>query len=415
MWYLVVSNGKLKTLPSTIGKLEKLKELHLASNEIERLPTEIGELKSLEKLVLKNNQLISLHPAICNLGSLKELNVEENVLVSFPDCFDKMISLVTLHASKNNLSSLPESIGRCENLETIYLDDNDLESLPKSMGTSKIKHLYLRKNKFDELPYVLWPLDVLETFLFEDNPLSEEEKQMVKRDMDTLRDYLKQRASMAIFVSHAVIDYEAYQLAALGEYLEAKPEVYDVLLCEQDLSGNIDDFMDQNVPISDVVFFLGTNKSVFNSVDCTHELELSEKHKVPVLPMKGTDVSWEDINSVGLSQPPGIVYDPQDFERVCEQIYEYVKQFYAQNRIFKVKRKEEIEITIALPTEIDWDIFIGMVEKILESDRLRQFHANKKNELAGLISQLKSGTIDDANFIMQISQLYSQWLMMQQI
>ena len=60
--------------------------------------------------------------------------------------------------------------------------------------------------------------------------------------------------------------------AALGEYLEAKPEVYDVLLCEQDLSGNIDEFMDQNVPISDVIFFLGTNKSVFNSVDCAHEL-----------------------------------------------------------------------------------------------------------------------------------------------
>ena len=95
---------------------------------------------------------------------------------------------------------------------------------------------------------------------------------------------------MSIFVSHAVVDYEPYKLASLADYLETKPEVYDVLLCEQDLSGNIDEFMDKNVPISDIIFFLGTNKSIFNSVDCANELEISRKYEVPVLSLKGTDV-----------------------------------------------------------------------------------------------------------------------------
>ncbi len=57
---------------------------------------------------------------------------------------------------------------------------------------------------------------------------------------------------------------------------------------------------------------------------------------------------------------------------------------------------------------------MGLLEEIVESDRLRQFHESKKNEIGNLISQLKSGAIDDANFMMQISQLYSQYLMMRQ-
>ena len=273
----------------------------------------------------------------------------------------------------------------------------------------------MNKNKFETLPYVLWPLETIEDLKLEDNPLSESEKQLSKRDLDTLRDYFKQRSCMSIFVSHAVVDYEPYQLAKLADFLEAKPEVYDVLLCEQDLSGNIDDFMDKNVPISDVVFFLGTNKSVFNSVDCAHELELSNKYKVPILSMKGNDVSWADMISIGLQQEPGINYSPQEFERVCEQLYEYVNQFHKEHQLYKIKKLEETEETIAIPTTIDWDTFIGILEDIVESDRLRQFHESKKNEIVGFLTQLKNGSIDDANFIMQISQLYSQWIMMRQI
>ncbi|MFX1499909.1 MAG: leucine-rich repeat domain-containing protein, partial [Promethearchaeota archaeon] len=413
IWHLRVTNGKLKKLPASIGKLEKLKELNLEGNEIESLPIEMGDLKSLEKLTLDKNKLTNLPSELCNLSTLKTLDISDNFLVSLPDYFDRMTSLSGLSANRNNLTSIPSSLGSCESLRSISFTENQIETLPDSIGSSNIRTISLKSNKFKTLPYMLWPLETLENFDIEDNPLSEEEKQIIKRDMDTLRDYLKQRASMAIFISHAVVDYEPYKLAALGEYLENKPEVYDVLLCEQDLSGNIDDFMDQNVPISDVVFFLGTNKSVFNSVDCVHELELSRKYCVPVLPMKGTDVSWQDITTTGLSQHPGIEYNPQEFERLCEQIYEYVKKLYVEQRIFKIKKVEEKETTIMVPTEIDWDTFINMLEEILDSDRIRQFHSSRKNDLANLITNLKSGTLDDANFMMQFSQLYAQWLMMQ--
>jgi len=415
LWYLKITEGALKSLPMSIGKLEKLRELYLSNNQIELLPLEIGELKNLQKLLLDRNLLAYLPSEICNLSLLERLNINENKLQRFPDEFSKLCSLNVLDARRNGLTSLPESFGQCEKLEYVNLEENNLTSLPKSMGYSKIKTFNLNKNKFETLPYILWPLETLEDLKLEDNQLSDSEKQLVKRDLNTLRDYFKQRSCMSIFVSHAVVDYEPYHLANLANYLEAKSEVYDVLLCEQDLSGNIDEFMDKNVPISDIVFFLGTNKSVFNSVDCAHELELSRKYKIPILSMKGTDVSWVDITSINLKQDPGIDYNPQEFLKVCEQIYENIKQFHKDHPLYKIKKVEEADVSTTLPTTINWNTYMGLLEEIVESDRLRQFHESKKNEIVTLISQLKSGSINDAYFMMQVSQLYSQWLMMREI
>ncbi len=266
---------------------------------------------------------------------------------------------------------------------------------------------------------------MLEDLNLEGNPLSDSEKELVDRGLDTLRDYFKQRAAMAIFVSHAVIDYGPYRLADMADYLESKPEVYDVFLCEQDLSGNIDQFMDENVPISDVVFFLGTNKSVFNSPDCAHELELSEKHKVPVYPMRGTDVTWSDMNSIGLSQDPGMDYTPQNFENVCEQLYEHIKKFYKEYPgLFKVKKsvveeklakdkkiqeekvakfkKMDEEIAAILPKDFSWEAFMAVLEYLVDSEDLKNFHKSKEREIINLVKNLKNGSLSDADFLAEV-------------
>ncbi len=81
------------------------------------------------------------------------------------------------------------------------------------------------KNKFEMFPYVLWPVETLTQLELKENPLSGLEQSFTDRDLDFLRDYFKQRSSVAIFVSHAVIDFEPYRLADLADYLEAKKEV----------------------------------------------------------------------------------------------------------------------------------------------------------------------------------------------
>jgi hypothetical protein len=189
-----------------------------------------------------------------------------------------------------------------------------------------------------------------------------------------------------------------------------------VLPCEQDLSGNIDKFMDENVPISDVVFFLGTNKSVFNSPDCAHELELSENYQISVFPMKGMDVTWQDMSSIGFSQDPGIEYSPEDFERVCEQLYEYTKKFYNEHSgLFKIKTtelQEAVKPSIMEKKTIDvlkWEDFYNILEHMVESEDLRLFHERNSSSLTNLVKQMQSGSLDDANFMIQVCQLYLHW------
>jgi hypothetical protein len=341
-------------------------------------------------------------------------------LETLPDDFGKLNSLNVLTIRKNELKSLPDTIGHCDKLEFINLHENSLVNLPKSMGTSKVKQLFLPGNKLETLPYELWPLETLEKLDLTNNPLSDFEQSLINRDIDTLRDYFHQRSSMSIFVSHAVIDYEPYKLAALGEYLEAKPEVYKVYLCEQDLSGNIDKFMDDNVPISDMVTFLGTQKSVFNSPDCAHELELSEKYQVPVYSMKGTDVSWPDMVTTGLPENPGLFYDLADFQKVWEQIYTYVQKFdQERSGVYKIKSPElleEFQPSAMKETvqDLDWDQFYQMLEQIAESDDLRTFHKQHSTALANIVKQLQDGTFDDSNFMVQVFQLYVQWAQMKE-
>ncbi|TFH29925.1 MAG: leucine-rich repeat domain-containing protein [Promethearchaeota archaeon] len=415
LWNLTITQGKLRTVPSSIGNLKKLKEVNLSKNQIDSIPPEFGELTNLKKLDLSNNNLTMLPSEICNLSNLEMIDLTENHLEELPENFGNLKSLNILTVNKNDLNILPESIGLCERLEYMNLKENNISALPKSLGSSNVKFLSLKENKLKNLPYVLWPLKTLETLELDDNPLSEFEHSLIDRDIDTLRDYFHQRSSMAIFVSHAVIDYEPYRLADLGEYLAAKPEIYKVFLCEQDLSGNIDDFMDKNVPISDIVFFLGSKKSVFNSPDCAHELELSKNHTISVFPMKGGDVSWEDMNSIGLYDDPGIIFNPDNFQEMCEQLYENVKKFDQDHSdLYKIKTtelQEEFAPTAMKKSAqvLEWENFYQILEKTVESEDLRIFHKQHTNSLANIVKQLKDGSVNDGDFMVQVLQLYVQW------
>jgi len=413
MRILTITKTNLGALPSTIGKLENMEELNLQKNKIEILPQEIGNLKGLKRLNLEENNLTRLPPQIGNLVKLERLNLNRNNLENLPEEIGSLKSLNMLNLRINNLSNIPSSIAKLEKLEYLNLDENHLSELPKSMGQMKLKQLTLTKNNFTSLPYGLWPLKTLTELKLENNSLGDDEKPLIERDLDTLRDYLKQRSCVSIFISHAVIDYENYQLEDLGKYLESQPEVYDVMLCEQDLSGNIDDFMDKNVPISDLVFFLGTQKSVFNSVDCSHELELCRKYDVPILPLRGNDVTWDDFTSIGLSSSTGIDYDTEHFTNLCEKIYTQVKDFHEKNKLFKVKKVDIAEKTLEIQKSLsfEWKDFLTILEGIIESDNLKIFHKNNINIITNLLEGLKSSNIDEKTFLLQISQLFSSWLM----
>jgi Leucine-rich repeat (LRR) protein len=415
--------GALTELPVEFGRLSNLAKLTLDNLPLKTLPESFGNLKSLKHLHIFNSDLRELPESFGNLSALQKLEIRDTPLIRLPESFGNLSALETFDLWRTEVTSLPESIGGCQNLKYVDFREGKLTGLPQKMGQlRKLETLNLERNQLTQLPYMLWPVTSLKTLNLERNPLSDQERDLVARGVDYLRDYFKQRAAMAIFVSHAVIDYEPYQLAKFGEWLEQKPEVYKVYLCEQDLSGNIDDFMDKNVPISDVIFFLGTQKSVFKSPDCAHELELSAKYQVPVYPMKGSDVSWDDMGTKGLTKSPGVDYPTQPPIDVWEEIYGYVKEFHAQHQgLYKIKSTEQPsgatpkEKTLKFVTELaqkalTQETFLALWDHFIHSELFTEFYKAKGTELDYYLNEVQKKATSKSEFFMKIVMTFQMWV-----
>jgi Leucine-rich repeat (LRR) protein len=68
----------LKSNLSILGRLPKLKELHLEGDHFVQIPSEISMLASLESLYLNNNQIQELPKEVFKLKKLKYIDVTNN-------------------------------------------------------------------------------------------------------------------------------------------------------------------------------------------------------------------------------------------------------------------------------------------------------------------------------------------------
>jgi len=106
-----VSFNQLPSLPSAIGGLRALKDLHVSSNQLTSLPAEIGRLQALQELNVYSNWLTSLPGEIGGLQALQRLNVYNNRLTSLPAEIGGLQALQGLDVSHNNtLTGVPREI-----------------------------------------------------------------------------------------------------------------------------------------------------------------------------------------------------------------------------------------------------------------------------------------------------------------
>lgn len=249
-------------------------------------------------------------------------------LKTLPENFGVLNSLESLTITQSDLEALPSSIGDLKNLKMLELSDNPLGSLPTSfIKLNSIETLILKKCNFTEIPAEIWPLKNLIRLELEGNPLSEEEKILLSKPLDFLLNYLREKASIKIFISHAVVEYESYHIKELVEYLEKQKEISEVYFCESDLAGNIDQWMLDTVQKCQLLLFIGTQKSVFNSPDCNNELQLANKFLIPVIPLKGRDIEWTDLAEKNLSRELGLEYDMENYPSFFDTLYQYIKNF----------------------------------------------------------------------------------------
>jgi len=146
-----------------------------------------------------------------------------------------------------------------------------------------------------------------------------------------IRRHSIQAKKFRIFISHAVKDVENYRIVELAEYLESRKEISHVYYCEEDLIGNIDDWMRKTVPRCQLLIFFSTENSL-KSKDCDNEIKIARKHGIQISPVLGVNLKWEDLEELNIDRELGERFDPMEFMSFCEKIYNYV-----------LKYKEDIE------------------------------------------------------------------------
>ncbi len=405
---LIINNNPLEVFPEELTKVQTLKKLNLSETNIKEIPEFLDELKYLEELELPL-QIVGFPQSIIHLKNLRLL-----VTNLFPEHFKKLTNLRTLiiSSSKNerisdalteltslkelvinncrSLKQLPENIGNFQNLESLIITGNlSLESLPESLfnlSNLRTLNLYnnnlksfpdkleklpsleiltLSNNQLHYLPYSVFKLTNLIDFTIENNPLELNDKLISAKTLPEIKEYGKKKMAINVFISHAVADYEPCRLNELSLFLENQLEVNIAYICERDLSGNIDGFMDKNIPDSQIVLFIATSNSV-NSVDCQYELKLSREYNVQVIPIKEKELDWEDLSKIGLNRELGIECDfrnEEQFTKFCEDLYTYIKKLKRQIDLHDKEQGKIDRLTMGLKVA---ERKIEMLEKSLE-------------------------------------------------
>jgi Leucine rich repeat len=119
---LDMSHEALKSLPPTIGCLNKLVNLNLTRNLLSDLPPTIGGMASLTEINLYRNNLTTLPESFGSLNNLSSLFLNSNQLTCLPESFGKLTKLRELRIDENRITTLPSSFGNLKSLASLYLD-----------------------------------------------------------------------------------------------------------------------------------------------------------------------------------------------------------------------------------------------------------------------------------------------------
>jgi Protein tyrosine and serine/threonine kinase/Leucine rich repeat len=131
---LNLSDNRLQSLPTDLGRLHKLKVIFLSNNDFEEVPQVLADCPHLSMVGFKSNKIRGLGEDILPLN-VRWLILTDNKLERLPKSIGRLLSLQKLMLAGNQLRSLPDEMAACHNLELIRLAANRLESLPQWLFT----------------------------------------------------------------------------------------------------------------------------------------------------------------------------------------------------------------------------------------------------------------------------------------
>lgn len=149
--------GTMRTTPAEIVPdipgIGGAKEIDLSGKDLTSFPKEILGRIQTTKLVLSNNRLKTLPSEIGQLADLEELYLNNNQLEgSLPGEIRKMPNLRILDVRYNNMTGIPAEIGQLKNLTTLNYSYNSLDTFPNEIANLKdnLKTLDISNNRYSQ-------------------------------------------------------------------------------------------------------------------------------------------------------------------------------------------------------------------------------------------------------------------------
>ncbi|NVM27996.1 MAG: TIR domain-containing protein [Candidatus Helarchaeota archaeon] len=187
-----------------------------------------------------------------------------------------------------------------------------------------------------------------------------------------------------VFVSHAMADYEKYKVGELASNLESKKQVKQGFICEQDMKANIDEWMEQTVPLSHVFVFIATKNSI-KSRDCKREIKLARENDIFIVPLKSEELKWEQLAKLDMHREFGFDYTYENFDEIVQNLSEYLDKLKIDlDKMHVQLKKSSILFMPALETELNLsEIQMRRLIKILikNGDVLGVWSTDNKNFL----------------------------------
>ncbi len=194
-----MSKNKIKSVPRSISKANKLETVNLNNNDLRKLPPKVGQIgrqlkilnvsgNSLKKLpksvyvlrgaVNASDNKISSLPGVTSTKKTKPtieaLFLANNDIEEIPESFSKLMYLLQLDLANNKVASLPSTIGNINYLTSLDLRNNEVFELPEDFGRLKfsLQYLNLSGNKLESLPNSLGTLSHIEELNLSKNQIA---------------------------------------------------------------------------------------------------------------------------------------------------------------------------------------------------------------------------------------------------
>lgn len=144
-----MQDGIIPNIPGIRGA----KEINLSGKNLTSFPKDILAQTQATKLVLSNNKLKSLPSEIGQFVNLEELYLDHNLLEgSLPGEIRKMPDLKILDVQYNSMTGIPAEIGQLRNLSALNYSYNGLDTYPNEIANLKnnLKVLDISHNKYSQ-------------------------------------------------------------------------------------------------------------------------------------------------------------------------------------------------------------------------------------------------------------------------